>query len=168
MGTTYCYELHTKAQAVAYLTDEQRLRPYALLDKATVGNHLWLLVEHNETKERIIALELLSYSRADNCWGHKSLDESMGPNACDCPLRFLDLVPEPPSNYDWRGRVHAYHEHDKVMREQRKRMTEGATITLYGDTYILGRNLGRRGWNATRADGADFRIKANQMKDATL
>lgn len=169
MGTTYYYERDTKAGMLAYLTHATRLKPYTLLDQATVGNNLWMLVQHPDG-HKIIALELLSYARADSCWGHKSLDEGMGPNACDCPLRILDAAEPNPSGYaaEWRERVRAWHVADAAARTRRKSLAPGVTITLYGDTYILGRNLGRRGWYATRKDGVEFRIKANQMKDATL
>ena len=168
MGTTYYYELHTKAQAVAYLTDAARLKPYTLLDHACPGNNLWMLVQHPDG-HKIIALELLSYSRADNCWGHKSLDESMGPNAADCPLRLLDAASPAPSAYaqDWRVRVRQWHAADAAARTRRKSLAPGVTITLYGMDYRLDKNIGRKGWQATRVtDGMPFRIKATQIKDA--
>ena len=45
-------------------------------------------------------------------WGYKLMDESMGPNYYDCPLRLLDMASDPmPGTYaaDWRAKVRAHH-----------------------------------------------------------
>lgn len=167
MGWSYHYNADTKAKIVAYLLGERLGERYTVLDKATVGNHLWTVTEDKTNGDKFIHVDLLSYSRTDACWGYKTISESAGPSACDCPLRFLDLVPEPERNYGWREHVRAYHEADAAARARRKALAPGVTVTLYGMDYRLDKNIGRKGWHATRVtDGMPFRIKANQMKDA--
>jgi hypothetical protein len=74
-----------------------------------VGDHLWA-VKEAQNGERYVALFLLE--RDHGHWGYKDLDESMGPNAVDCPLRFLELATAKPTGYAaaWRERVREFHQ----------------------------------------------------------
>jgi hypothetical protein len=53
------------------------------------------------------------------------MEESMGPCYYSCPLKYLDLVPEPDNRYakEWRIKVRAYH-------ARRKALVIGATVKL--------------------------------------
>jgi hypothetical protein len=59
-----------------------------------------------------IGCDLLQWCNRDKCWGYKDLEETMGPHKVNCPLSYLDMVPEPDNEFarDWRIDVRAYHE----------------------------------------------------------
>jgi hypothetical protein len=127
MGWDYCKSWQTKEDIIRELTKSPQDRPenvYTCLAHSTSGNQLWAVWEgkNKETgkTERFIGLDLLQYSRGSfgGCWGHKGMDESMGPYSYDVPQKFLDMVPE--RNPDWRARVRAY----KKVRAAKKRSVQ--------------------------------------------
>ena len=68
------------------------------IEKATgevIASELW------------IGCDLCEYSKSDNGWGYKDMDESMGPSYYNCPLSYLDLTPA--INHEWRESVRLYH-----------------------------------------------------------
>ncbi len=78
-----------------------------------IGNNLWAVREttytapDGKTEKRLwIALSLLDREPGYG-WGHKDLDESMGPAETNCPVEFLDAVPLPEGPYaaKWREEV---------------------------------------------------------------
>ncbi len=71
----------------------------------------------------------------------------MGPNQVNCPLGFLDLVPNVPEPYGaaWRERVKAYHAQRSAKR--RNPPKQGDLVEYGGKTYELVLNLGRKGWS---------------------
>ena len=71
---------------------------HAAFEKAT-GNHV--------ASELWIGCDLCEYSKSDNGWGFKDMDESMGPSYYNCPLSYLDLTPA--INHEWRESVRLYH-----------------------------------------------------------
>ena len=67
------------------------------IEKATgevIASELW------------IGCDLCEYSKSDNGWGYKDMDESMGPSYYNCPLSYLDLTPV--VNPEWRESVRFY------------------------------------------------------------
>lgn len=72
-----------------------------------VNSALYTVEERKDNGARYIGVYVLS--RQGGEWGYKSMDESMGPYYFDCPLKFLDMVPEPESQYakEWRQKVRA-------------------------------------------------------------
>lgn len=69
--------------------------------------------------ERWIQCDLLQYSKSNDGWGYKDMDESMHPYFYSCPLGYLEKVPieQFGGNEEWRKGVQAYHER---IREKRK------------------------------------------------
>jgi hypothetical protein len=77
-----------------------------------VGNSLWTVRETTITPpggeaktHKWIGLSLLepdSYG-----WGHKEMDEAMGPYDWTCPVEFLDMVPQPEGEFvaKWREAI---------------------------------------------------------------
>jgi hypothetical protein len=83
---------------------------------------LWTVWEHRRREgavDRYIGCDLLAGQRG-YCWGYKDMEESMGPCYYTCPLKYLDLVPEPDSR---RAKVRAYH-------AKRRALAVGATVKL--------------------------------------
>jgi len=95
-----------------------------------VGSVYWFVATTPHEPGRFIACYLLSGRGGD--WGYKDIDESMGPCELSCPLAYLDIVPQPPSEYagPWRERVRAHH----AKRKERERATRAAEP---GDTIFL-------------------------------
>lgn len=69
--------------------------------------------------ERWIGCDLLEYSKSDEGWGYKDMEESMGPYYFSCPLSYLDMVPVV-ANESWREGVRRYHEKQKEKRQAKK------------------------------------------------
>ena len=61
--------------------------------------------------QRWVQCDLLRYSRYDDGWGYKDMEESMHPYYYSCPLKYLDMVPldEYGGNEEWRKIVVEHH-----------------------------------------------------------
>ena len=143
-----CNRGHDKATLVAELRRPSRYGDKQRLLKSTVvGNNHWYVAEILATGERYIGLDLMQSGYPDHGWGYKDLCESMGPNQVNCPLGFLDLVPNIPEPYGaaWRERVKAYHAQRSAKR--RNPPKQGDMVVYGGKTYKLVLNLGRKGWS---------------------
>lgn len=87
---------------------------FRTLAKFFSGSDLWAVQETETpdgTVDRFIILYMLrnsgfGYNRQ---WGYKDVSESMGPCAKTCPVKFLDMVPDP-GGYatEWRKEVREY------------------------------------------------------------
>lgn len=67
------------------------------------GNVLWSVWK--DQCGRWIGCDLMQ--RSDIGWGHKPMEESMGPCYWSCPLAYLAMVPV--ANQGWRNGVVEYH-----------------------------------------------------------
>lgn len=113
MGWTFARD-QTRSELMRRLTlpwvgTEDNLRRVSLAHTA-VGNTLYVVWEVQETGERWIGVDLMRHDK-ELGWGFKDMTEESGPGECSCPLKFLNMVPEPNSEYakDWRARVRSYH-----------------------------------------------------------
>jgi hypothetical protein len=101
------------------------------LEHTCVGNVLWTVWEHTKDgkAERFIGCDLLAGHNGSG-WGYKDMEESMGPCYYSCPLKYLDLVPEPDSPYakEWRTKVREYH----ARRARARALKVGETVALVG------------------------------------
>jgi hypothetical protein len=88
-----------------------------VIAKKFSGNNMWCVFERTAKlaptdKERFIVVFLIRGGRGNDCfrWGYKDESEEMGPCEVSCPLKFLDMVPDP-GGYatEWRKRVREYH-----------------------------------------------------------
>lgn len=143
---------------------------FTVIKSSVAGNNLWQVVERtmdNGEKVRFIALDLLRSGGSDSGWGYKDLCESMGPCEVNCPLGFLDLAPEPDSEYaaGWRKEVRAWHEKQRVAARERRNLKRGDVLKLNDDLFELVQPLysrnGKRivSWLVTRIrDRHPFRM----------
>ena len=76
----------------------------------------------SEPRQRWITCDLLRYSRRDDGWGCKGMDESMHPFYYSCPKKYLDLVPIETygGNPKWREQVQQYHKTALEKRQARQ------------------------------------------------
>ena len=61
-----------------------------------------------QTTERWIGCDLLNYSKSDEGWGYKDMEEGMHPYFYSCPLKYLALAPVIASE-EWRKGVRDYY-----------------------------------------------------------
>lgn len=115
MGWTYSPSWPTKAAMIDYCTGEALGGPGAVttIAKAIRGNVLWTVIEYGADSARYpkgtraILCFLLGAEKGYG-WGYKDMDESMGPCDLSCPIKFLDMVPDPGGfATEWRARVRA-------------------------------------------------------------
>ena len=74
-----------------------------------VKDSLWYVRETTTTKpdgtvtvEKWIGLSLLDQDGSYG-WGHKDMDEAMGPYDDSCPIEFLDMAPQPDGSFAGDG-----------------------------------------------------------------
>jgi len=132
----------TQGQTRAELI-ERRTRPWEnngltarCLAHACVGNVLWTVWEHrraNGATERYIGCDLMAGQRGYG-WGYKDMCESMGPCYYSCPLKYLDLAPEPEGPYakGWRAKVREHHARLAATNAKLRDLKVGDTIPLVG------------------------------------
>lgn len=118
-----------------------------------VGNNVWQVLKSPDGKLGI-TLTLLQSGYPEMGWGWKSIDETHGPNEKDCPLSFLDMVPDPGSYATaWRAGVREYH----AQQRTKTQLKVGDPVKIYGKPYRL-REKARRGWVVvSMLDGKHYR-----------
>lgn len=132
---------------------------YKVLDSASTsyGRHLWVVFQHPKGY-KFIGLFLIERRGGD--YAYKDMDESCGPVACDCPIRFLEEVPLPEGGYakEWRERVYAHH------AKRRQKFAIGDEVLIYGKRYRIIDTV-RRSYRVQRiSDGAVYRCGASKMQ----
>jgi hypothetical protein len=68
--------------------------------------------------KRWIECDLLQYSKRDDGWGYKDMEESMHPYVYNCPEKYLKMVPV--AHEGWREGVKAHHEKRREKLRQRR------------------------------------------------
>lgn len=107
---------------------------YAPIAHSCVGNNLWIVHERNTDADpsldhRVLSLCLLASSR--DGWGYKDMSESMGPYESDCPLKFLDMVPDPGGYATaFRERVRVFHAAKTQKRKAMKALAVGQRVQM--------------------------------------
>ena len=106
MGWTFSRQWDTKEKMVEYL---QKGYENATEFRLTYEKDQWVLwTVLNYKGDLLIVCDLIEPSA--NGWGHKTMDEGMGPYYYSCPARFLELTDSSPYvNHQWRMDVLKYH-----------------------------------------------------------
>jgi len=134
MGWDSCSSWRTKADVIA-----EELRPgrygegsVAIAHKST-AQALYVVYELAD-KRRVLEVTLIEKHGGE--YSRKGMSEESGPYVHDCPLRLLELVPEPDSEYakNWRARVRAHHAKHVALRV-------GATVKLVPGVKYRGEPL---------------------------
>lgn len=75
-----------------------------------------------QQSQRWIQCDLLQYSRSDDGWGYKDMEESMHPYYYSCPSKYLNLVPIETygGNAAWRDGVRKHHQASLEKRRSRR------------------------------------------------
>lgn len=88
----WLFNFATKAALVEHLLSDRISSKFFRADYSLRGNRLWVLYQdRNSAANCLICLYMLEYMAGEGpySWGYKSLEETMGPNATDCPERIL-------------------------------------------------------------------------------
>jgi len=74
-----------------------------------------------EPTQRWIQCDLLRYSKHDDGWGYKDLEEMCGPYYYSCPKKYLAMVPieQYGGNASWREQVVLHHQRTAEKRARR-------------------------------------------------
>lgn len=153
----------TRAQLIARLTtpwtSEETNLSYTPIRHCTKGNNLWSVWERSDG-HRFLALDMMKPEKGYG-WGYKGMDESSGPAYVNCPLAYLDLVPDP-GYYatEWRERVRAYWAAQERQRATAKAAKCGDVLTLVGATLDAVRIVSNRNGTlvGVAANGRAYRI----------
>lgn len=155
--------------------------PDRILDKALVGGVLYVAVKGRDGRPDFIAVILVSGERGE--WGYKDMDESMGPNEASCPLRLLNLIPNPdpdPASYstEWRARVRAFHKRKaetnakaKNAKNAVKALVVGSLVTLpesFIPASVTIKTIEPSGVVGVGPDGSLYRIRKRHLALATI
>jgi len=91
---------------------------------------------HHKAGYRILLCVLLQSSGGE--WGYKDMDESMGPCDTSCPVKYLDMVPDP-GGYatEWRAKVRAANR----LKATKSKIVVGMRVKLIGGCTVRGQTL---------------------------
>lgn len=124
--------------------------------KALSGNTLWTVEEVRDQSgaplEKCIGLYLLRKTGED--WAYKPMSETVEPYFYDCPLRFLDMVPE--LRPAWRQKVRDWHAHQAIQRAKANSLALGQKWSLVGARDISYVVIGRLKPLSGQADNGRF------------
>jgi hypothetical protein len=186
----WLFRHNSKEDLVAELTGSQRCADGVVcraLEYTLRGNRLWSVCVHEKNgveTGRYIRLDKLCARREGRrewAWGYQTLDECSGPNACDCPLHYLDLVPPPSdsASADWRTRVRGWHAKQALRRRFFGKVAVGQVweiapngqgigqVRIHSKLTTGGRGEGsRQGWlvESVGQGGARFRCHPRYLK----
>lgn len=163
MGWTFLHNAPDKRQVIEMCTRSSDTLKCVM--KAVHGNHLWTVWENSVTKKKSIILFLLGKDRGN--WGYKDITEIMGPWEYDCPLSFLDAVPEPDtrSAKEWREKVRAYHDQEKSRRKVLKSLEIGKMIRLRDSHPSEFRITALNPLQGTTSTGQLYKIPKTRIKE---
>jgi hypothetical protein len=183
MGWLYMYSMDGHKTPKQYLdaqfTFENERRKLTVLDSAAKLGTYYAAVESiaKATGEReVFALVCLTNYRPKGfsdgtTFGYKDMDETMGPNACECPARILDLLTPTTNDYanEWRKNCR-----ERVTKRMPKpgetftlahplRFTDGQTLS----TFRVVR-MGTRTRYASVENGGYYRITRLRDRELTI
>lgn len=128
------------------------------------GNNLWAVQEVDTTdgkRIRFLALYLIKgRNNSRDGWGYKDMDETAGPYYYNCPLSYLDMVPDPMTTHStpWRERVRKY------WAKANQKLQLGQMIRYGGNEYQVTRVLeGKRGYMVSN-QCYDYRLTQAMVK----
>ena len=101
-------------------------------------------------------------------YGYKDMTEDMGPCACNCPAKILDLLTDPPCNEwaaEWRAKCRANLAKKAVM--SKIKVAAGVEFTFDKRRYVILHRSWRRNWLVKDLDnGFNYTIKSSYVRRA--
>lgn len=136
----------------------------SIIDHRVVGNHFWAVLQEGEDKE--IWLALMKSGGQESGWGYKSMGESCGLDATDCPLSLLNqcTAATDKNSAAWRKSVTEWHKSKKRLNAAKSSVAPGIKLEISGTVYTTVRVLGpRKGWVVEDEHGKHFRMPCQQI-----
>jgi len=125
--TTPCSKSDYLKDLIRDFTNDNERNKIEVLAKSIRGNCLWLVCEvtikATNAVSRFIMLALLRSDKG--CWGYKDMEESMHPYFYNCPVKYLDMVPEVGCQV-WRDKVR------EIAARKARKMQVGDVYELPG------------------------------------
>jgi hypothetical protein len=137
MGWLYCSS--SRADLILHLKrDVATSTNLTPIDFSLAGNFLYALVDIHPTETRPAYKTILVFKLAGGNsesphyrWGYKDMDESMGPYAYTCPLKFLDASTcDNPGAIAWREACRAEHAKKALIAKGSKSLKVGLVYTF--------------------------------------
>jgi hypothetical protein len=106
-------------------------------------------------------------------WGYKDMDESCGPNAKNCPLKYLELAPWTEEYHgrngdyakNWREEVKAYWRKRKEASSIAKKMKPGAEFKTASGLWFFHRDFSRIFVVALKKEtGRPYRVRKTDIE----
>jgi hypothetical protein len=175
MGWLYSTEWESTKKVQDHLI-AQLERHYEVVDKASTryGRNFYVSIRDRKTGTTGIFVALIN-GNPKSGFGYKDMDETMGPNIVDCPLRLLAATPFDETPYEpFLGRDTFY---DKSLRDdliaagletgglyrtkwrrevrayhaaRKRRFSAGDRVTIFGEAYDVVDQVTRRGRKVAR------------------
>ncbi len=165
MGWLYCSS--SRSDLIAHIKrDIQTSTNLTPIDYSAAGNFLYALVDVHPTETKPAYKTILVFKMAGGNsesphyrWGYKDMDESMGPYAYTCPLKFLDASTcQTETAIAWREACRAEHAKKAAIAKGSKSLKVGLVYTFNDapdpDAYE---------WWATQ--GKNFRLSIRNGKE---
>ena len=134
MGWLYCAA--SRSDLIAHIKrDIQTSTNLTPIEYSTTGNFLYALVDVHPTETKPAYKTILVFKMAGGNsdsphyrWGYKDMDESMGPYAYTCPLKFLDASTcDSPFAIAWRAACREAHAKKAAIAKGSKSLKVGLT-----------------------------------------
>lgn len=135
-----------------------------------VGNHLWFVLEHRETRNREACLVLLRSGYPIHGWGYKPVSHR---EEADMPLSLLKMLPTEnlcEEEQGWRQAVIAHHAEVKERRRSWNHLKPGDQFEIAGQKYSFIERYAHGGNQITierESDGRRFRLPRSRWHEAT-
>lgn len=175
MGWLFSPRWGSRQELLNYLRSKDRWGDgYEIVKAQAVGNNHWYVGKRLSDGLLFIGLDLMRGSRDRyEGWGYKDLDERMGPCETNCPVSYLNIVPDP-GGYatEWREKVRR---NAATKASKKAALKPGAVVNYGGVNYeLLGKadsffSNRRRGWRVlSKENGFEYRMSFRQLARATL
>lgn len=165
MGWDINYSNLTKKDCVKELLASMARSNWQVFDHASTTQGAYFAVKVPSGEEFIYCAII---ERRGKYFATKTMDEGMGPVINDCPLRLLDRVKGPGTQWanDWRDSVRAHHARRKAGNDLVKSIRPGMTVGLYKNHYTVIENNGTN--LIVVKDGQRYKISKRQFKSLSI
>ena len=162
MGWLYCSS--SRSDLIAHLKrDVATSTNLTPIDYSAAGSFLYCLVDVHATETEPAYKTILVFKMAGGggsphySWGYKDMDESMGPYAYTCPLKFLDASTcDNPTAIEWRAACRAEH-------ARKAQIAKGSKSLKIGLVYIFN-DAPDTPWFETQGKVFQLRLYAGNAK----
>jgi hypothetical protein len=165
MGWLYGWK--SREELTAHLLNEPTTYTTLAHRRTSEGGEsvLWAVHEVAAGREKagtkFLVCYLIGHDRRDGTFGYKDLGEECGPCFYSCPVKFLDMVPEPDGEYahGWREKVRQFHAQAAARRQFIRTLKVGDTVNLReGCTPSSIKVTSLKPLRGTGANGVTYRV----------